>query len=65
MFIRGLCLQVVAQSEILAGEEINVRYTGSVLETVQERRQQIEQQWGFRCGCQRCTDPTELGTHAR
>ena len=38
------------------------RYTTDVLETLQERRENISSSWHFLCSCARCSDMTELGT---
>ena len=54
-------MEVVAQRDIRAGEEINVRYTAGCLEL--DRREQIRSQWYFDCGCVRCRDPTDCGTY--
>jgi len=57
-------MEVVAQRDIKAGEEINVRYTTSVLETNTSRRKNIQSQWHFDCACVRCSDSTECGSYA-
>jgi len=57
-------MEIVAQRDIKAGEEINVRYTTSVLETVTNRRKNIQSQWHFECACVRCRDSTECGSYA-
>ena len=56
-------MEVVAQRDIKAGEEINVRYTTSVLETITSRRKNIQSQWHFDCACIRCKDSTECGAY--
>ena len=53
-------MEVVAQRDIRAGEEINVRYTSGWLEL--DRREQIRSQWYFDCDCVRCSDPTDCQT---
>ena len=54
---------VRAVTQIKAGEEITTQYrgpnTGNVL-----RRLEFPRNWMFECCCERCVDPTELGTHA-
>lgn len=56
-------LVVRAVKPIKAGEEITTQYrgpnTGNVL-----RRPEFPSNWMFECRCERCEDPTELGTHA-
>ena len=46
-------MEVVAQTEIRAGEEINVRYTAGVLEPFTARQENIASQWHFTCSCTR------------
>ena len=46
-------MEVVAQTDIRAGEEINVRYTAGVLEPVTQRQENIDSQWHFTCSCAR------------
>ena len=48
------------QSSISAGDQIWTRYTTPQLGSSQRVRD-LQQTWHFVCGCQRCTDPTELG----
>jgi len=55
-------MEIVAQRDIRAGDEINVRYTTSVLETNISRRRNIQSQWHFDCACIRCSDNTECGS---
>ena len=55
-------MEVVAQTDIKAGEEINVRYTAGVLESFTCRQETISSQWHFTCSCSRCSDPTEMST---
>ena len=57
-------MEVVAQTDIRAGEEINVRYTAGVLEPLNCRQENISSQWHFTCSCARCSDPTEMATFA-
>ena len=57
-------MEVVAQTDIKAGQEINVRYTAGCLEDFLERQQQILAGWYFSCCCARCSDPSELSTHS-
>jgi len=48
---------------IKQGEEISTQYRGPKQGNVL-RRQQFMDYWKFSCSCQRCSDPTELGTMA-
>ena len=57
-------MEVVAQTDIKAGQEINVRYTAGCLEDFQERQDQILAGWYFSCGCERCSDPSDCSTHS-
>ena len=54
---------VRAATHIKEGEEVTTQYrgpnTGNVL-----RRLEFPRNWMFDCCCERCSDPTELGTHA-
>jgi len=56
-------LVVRAATIIRAGEEVTTQYrgpnTGNIL-----RRPDFPANWHFQCGCERCEDPTELGTQA-
>ena len=53
---------VRARVLVRAGEELTISYLlagrGSVT-----RRSTIRELWHFTCCCQRCGDPTELGSH--
>ena len=46
-------MEVVAQADIGAGEEISVRYTAGVLEPLTQRQENINSQWHFTCSCAR------------
>ena len=54
-------MEVRAQRSIPAGHEITTRY---IIPTMGQpgRMKYIWQAWGFICSCERCSDPTELGT---
>ena len=55
-------IQVVAQDDILAGQEITNQYMKADKPTI-IRRPFLRQKWFFDCFCPRCSDPTELGSH--
>ena len=54
-------VRVEARRALEAGEEITVQYYTSYLGT-HKRRRRLKSEWYFDCHCERCTDPTELGT---
>ena len=54
-------IRVEARRSLKAGEEITVQYYTSYLGT-HKRRRRLKSEWYFDCHCERCTDPTELGT---
>jgi len=54
---------VRAVKPICKGEEVTTQYRGPNEGNV-VRQLEIPQNWMFECSCQRCQDPTELGTHA-
>lgn len=54
-------MYVYATSPISKGSSINFTYTG-ILYTTLPRRQHLQFTKFFPCTCQRCSDPTELGT---
>ena len=60
--VDGERLTVRATVPVKCGEEIKTSYIypdiGSVM-----RRSQIRSTWYFDCSCERCSDPTELGTY--
>ena len=55
-------MEVVAQTDIKAGQEINVRYTAGCLEDHNHRQEQILAGWYFQCWCERCSDPSDCST---
>ncbi|XP_058126992.1 SET domain-containing protein SmydA-8-like [Anopheles ziemanni] len=57
-----LGMVLVATIDIPEGAVINVSYTQPLLGTLQ-RRLALRQAKCFDCSCDRCTDPTEFGTH--
>lgn len=58
----GFKLTVRAARDIRRGEHIATCYS-NVLWGTQLRRQQLKEMKYFKCCCERCADPTELGTH--
>ena len=58
----GFRLTVRAARDIQRGEHIATCYS-NVLWGTQLRRQQLKETKYFKCCCERCVDPTELGTH--
>merc|ERR1712223_1868137 len=52
---------VRATTEIKCGEEIFKQYVNP-LETTNMRREKLKSGWYFDCKCERCRDPTELGS---
>jgi len=54
-------VRVYARRNIEEGEELTVQYYSSLLGT-HKRRRRLRSEWYFNCQCQRCQDPTELGT---
>jgi len=54
-------MHVYAQKRIKCGEEINITYT-SLLTCMPSRQNKIANLWYFTCCCNRCQDPTELGS---
>ena len=58
----GLKLTVRAAKDIKIGEHISTTYS-NVLWGTQLRRQQLNEMKYFDCNCERCSDPTELGTN--
>jgi hypothetical protein len=50
------------QTAIKAGEEVTNQYSRS-LQPTHLRRPFLREKWYFDCGCRRCRDPTELGSH--
>lgn len=58
----GFKLTVRAARDIKKGEHISTTYS-NVMWGTQLRRQQLKEMKYFVCNCERCSDPTELGTH--
>jgi hypothetical protein len=58
---RTLALQ--AKTAIAAGEEFTISYISTV-QGLLKRRVKLSDKWFFECGCERCADPSELGSHA-
>jgi SET domain len=58
---RTLALQ--AKTVIAAGEEFTISYISTV-QGLLKRRVKLRDKWFFECGCERCCDPSELGSHA-
>lgn len=58
----GFRLTVRAARDIQKGEHIATCYT-NILWGTQLRRQHLKEMKYFNCRCERCADPTELGTH--
>ena len=54
-------MEVYAQKMIRKGEEITITYT-SLLTLAPEKKEKIANTWYFSCSCERCRDPTELGS---
>ena len=58
----GTRITLRARTLIKAGEQLTIRY----IQTMQARwaiQDKLEQEWFFICGCKRCKDATELGSH--
>ena len=55
-------MEVRAQIEINANDEITTRYFGPWIGQP-SRQLKIEQNWKFICNCLRCKDPSDLGTY--
>ena len=58
----GAEIRLVTSREVSAGEELTICYTGLLLPT-HVRQTVFSQTKHFTCGCERCRDPSELGTH--
>ena len=54
-------LEVRAQEAIAKGQEISTQYVTSIKPTF-ARRPVLRAKWYFDCGCDRCLDPSELGS---
>ena len=62
IYIKNRRISVQAQTDIKQGEEIVINYTTFIMGTA-PRRRKLLRNWYFSCGCARCRDPTELGSH--
>lgn len=56
--------RVRAVRDIAKGQEITATYTLTLSGTLFRRKHLLESKY-FACKCERCSDPTELGTHFR
>ena len=56
-------IQVRSQVFIKKGEEITTRYVG-ITNGVPLRADMLREHWCFTCSCDRCIDPTELGSYS-
>ena len=54
-------MEVYAQKMIKKGEEITITYT-SLLTFAPDKKEKICNTWHFTCSCERCSDPSELGS---
>ena len=57
-----LIFRLYSQTLIKADEELSITYT-NLMRGTSERRARLQYQWHFKCQCQRCQDPKELGTY--
>ena len=55
-------LRLVTVRAVARGEQLTICYTG-LLQPTRTRQLVFSQTKHFTCGCARCRDPTELGTH--
>ena len=55
-------LRLVTARAVARGEQLTICYTG-LLQPTRTRQLVFSQTKHFTCGCARCRDPTELGTH--
>ena len=62
IYIKNKRIAVQAQTNIEAGDEILINYTAFIIGT-SFRRRKLMKNWYFQCSCERCRDPTELGSH--
>lgn len=58
-----MVIVVSATTDIAAGDIISATYTQTFWDTL-SRREHLRSAKCFECDCQRCSDPTELGTYA-
>ncbi|KAF7280479.1 hypothetical protein GWI33_005821 [Rhynchophorus ferrugineus] len=59
---KGYAITIKAALPIAKGDHISTMYTHSLWGT-QARREHLKETKYFSCKCQRCADPTELGTY--
>lgn len=62
VYLTNKRIAVQAQVSIKKGEEILISYITFTPGTL-FRRMKLKKFWFFDCNCDRCSDPTELGTH--
>jgi len=62
LYIKNRRIAVQAQTDIKQGEEIVINYVTFILGTIM-RNTKLQKNWYFKCACQRCSDPTEFGSH--
>ncbi|XP_075223000.1 SET domain-containing protein SmydA-8-like isoform X2 [Lycorma delicatula] len=55
-------MTIKARRDISAGQSITYNYTNILHNTITRREHLLETKY-FLCSCERCKDPTELGTH--
>merc|ERR1719300_528912 len=58
-------LFLYAATDIKKGEKLTHSWTKNVLQTNTRERQKLLKNICLNCECQRCSDPTEMGTNAR
>ncbi|XP_058984762.1 SET domain-containing protein SmydA-8-like [Musca domestica] len=58
----GCSISVIAGRDIKEGEHIKIMYT-NMLWATQMRLEHLQITKHFKCHCERCTDPTELGSY--
>ncbi|XP_023323535.1 protein msta [Eurytemora carolleeae] len=56
-------IEVVSKTFIPRGDEINIRYTTTFLETITTRKNIISDTWNFDCRCLLCNESTENKTY--
>jgi len=62
LYIKNRRIAVQAQTDIKQGEEICINYVTFIIGTIM-RQTKLQKNWYFKCSCERCSDPTELGSH--
>ena len=53
---------VVGAVDILEGEDVVRSFVQSTMSAI-IRKRKLEDEWNLKCKCERCNDPTELGSH--